>query len=282
MTLMTKETITQKSLDDIERLTVQAGRVIMQVRERGYEHRIKEDGSPVTDADLLADQMFHARLPSLADEIPIITEETWQPSDDQTEPERYWCIDPLDGTRGFINGGKDFTVNIALIEQRHPVLGIIVAPARAMLWASDGTKAWKRTLTDDLSDYLDYEPITARKTPREHPIVVTDMAHRTPELKAWLERIETAEMLSVGSSLKLCLVAEGSVDLYPKTNRTMEWDTAAGQAIIESAGGQMIGADGTRFYYGKTGRINGYFSAMGTVEGAPPAAWLPPRKPQGA
>lgn len=266
----------------IESLTIAAGNAILRVRENGVARTDKADGSPVTEADLAADRIIIEGLEEIAPGIPAITEETYTASTD-SEPPQYWCVDPLDGTKGFINGGKDFTVNIALIVDRAPVLGVIYAPALGLLWAGHGGSAWRRAITTpsaaaSLDDFSPKEPISVITADLENPAVVATKAHRGPALEAWIDQLNVRDSIAVGSSLKFCTIAEGKADLYPRIGPTMEWDTAAGQAIVEAAGGRVLGADGQRFGYGKPGRLNGYFAAMARIDGALPDSWIPPHE----
>lgn len=269
-------------MNNIEALTIKAGNAIMVVRAKGVERTDKADGSPVTEADLAADRIIIEGLEAIAPGVPAITEETYNVSTDH-EPEAYWCVDPLDGTKGFINGGKDFTVNIALIVNRAPVLGVIYAPALGTLWAGHGQQAWKRDIASpsadaSLNDFSKPETIAVITADLENPAVVATRAHRGPALEAWIETLNVRDSIAVGSSLKFCTIAEGQADLYPRIGPTMEWDTAAGQAIVEAAGGRVLGAGGQRFSYGKPGRLNGYFAAMAGIDGVPPENWIPPHE----
>lgn len=274
-------TIDPGRLHHIEALAVKAGNAILEVRQRGVDSTRKSDGSPVTEADLAADRIIIDGLRDLEPAIPAITEETYT-GRDETEPPAYWCVDPLDGTKGYINGGRDFTVNIALVENRAPTLGVIYAPATGELWAGMNGAAHKRQADPGLEHTLDTmgqpRPIQARKARTERPDVVATRAHRTPMLEEWIGRLDIAQHISIGSSLKFCTIAEGRADLYPRISPTMEWDTAAGQAILVAAGGRVMASNGSAFGYGKPGRVNGYFVAIARMEGDPPRTWLPPRE----
>ncbi len=266
----------------IESLSVEAGNAILQAREKGIEATDKPDGSPVTEADLAADRIIIEGLDRIAPGIPAVTEETYTAAADH-EAEEYWCVDPLDGTKGFINGGKNFTVNIALIANRTPQLGVIYAPALGVLWAGHRDTAWRREIKSPsaeakLEDFTPVHTINVLTANLEHPTVVATRSHRGPKLEAWIESLNVRDAIAVGSSLKFCTIAEGKADLYPRTGSTMEWDTAAGQAIVEAAGGRVLNADGKRFGYGKPDRRNGYFAAMARIDGAPPANWIPPQE----
>ncbi len=270
-------------ITDIETIAITAGHAVMAIRERGFDKSVKADGSPVTEADLAADNIINTCLDDLTPNTPRITEETWDGNN--TEPVSYWCVDPVDGTKGFINGGRDFTVNIALIQNRFPVLGVIYAPAHGTIWAGGcldhAPRSWRRqalTATPplNLDAFTPAIDIHVRNADRQHPAVVATKAHRSPALEAWINRLSAASSIAVGSSLKFCELATGNADLYPRIGPTMEWDTAAGQAILEAAGGTMIGPDGARFAYGKPGRVNTPFAAMGHVDGIIPDHWHPP------
>lgn len=266
----------QSLMVPVEHLAMDAGRRILEIRGKGATVETKPDGSPVSDADLAADEMICRGLERLTPSIPIISEETWTEESDN-QPDCYWCVDPLDGTRGFLNGGGDFTVNIALVSDKHPVLGVIMAPARQMIWLSDGHVAVKRYWEDaSQPDPSPQQIITTRKTSPEKPVVITTMSKRNQLLQTWLDLLNPGAYLSVGSSLKFCVLAEGKADLYPRIGTTMEWDTAAGQAILEAAGGTMIDDTGKRFSYGKARRRNAQFTAMGSWDHPVPANWLPP------
>lgn len=266
----------------IEEISIEAGNAAMMLRQKGFSKSDKADGSPVTEADLAADAIITSGLSALAPKLPSITEETFL-DNGQDEPDEYWCIDPIDGTKGFINGTPDFTVNIALIKNRYPVLGVIYAPALGVLWAGHNSKAWKRQAKSPSSEMtLDTMgaviPIMARDADTSAPKIVATKAHRSDALNEWINKLDADSSTAVGSSLKFCVIAEGLADLYPRIGPTMEWDTAAGQAILEASGGQMIGHDEARFFYGKPNRRNGYFSAMAKITNSIPPLWVPPRE----
>ncbi len=263
----------------IEEITIEAGNAVMRIRQDGYNKDQKADGSPITEADLAADAIIIRALTALNPDIPAITEETWN-ADTDLDPDAYWCVDPIDGTKGFINGSPDFTVNIGLIKNNYPVLGVIYAPALGTIWTGYDGKAWMRKNDGEGDKTLGLmgvaTAISARNINPNTPDIVATRAHRGQMLDSWINRLNPATSIAVGSSLKFCTLAEGHADLYPRIGPTMEWDTAAGQAILEAAGGTMVGGNGARFYYGKKGRLNGVFSAIGKVNGAIPQNWLPP------
>ena len=272
---MPDRTTRTRLIEPIERLALRAGAEILTLVESGITHNTKPDGSPVTNADAAADAIILEGLCDLTPEWQAITEESWQGTPPPHDAP-YWCVDPLDGTKGFLNGGKDYTVNIALIHEHYPVLGVIVAPALGMLWASDGETAWVYGCLQDSEE--ESRPIQARICNTASPIVITTRSRRghSDIFDAWLKRLAPRATLSAGSSLKFCHLATGEADFYPRISPTMEWDTAAGQAILEAAGGAVIDSTGARFSYGKAGLKNGYFAAMGQLNAPIPAAWHPP------
>ena len=248
-------------IDLFERLAREAGAAIMAVRAGGIDVERKDDDSPVTQADRAAERIILDGLRAAHPDIPIVAEEEASAG---LAPERvgrrFILVDPLDGTKEFVRGGEDFTVNIALIEDGAPVTGVVLVPATGRLYAGDGDGA-----------RLDGAAIACRPCP-DRPAIVASKSHRTAETNAWIARIEaargTCETVSVGSSLKFCLLAEGRADLYPRFGRTMEWDTAAGDAVLRAAGGMTYHPDGRTFDYGKHGHgdeafANGFFIAVG-------------------
>ncbi len=269
----------------IEEISIVAGNLALEYRKKGFGIRYKADGSPVTEADLTADELIRQGLRYLYPDIAAITEETWDEEGDP-KPETYWCVDPIDGTRGFISGSDEFTINIGLIDQHYPVLGVIYAPALAQIWTGGYGKAWMREASIPhpnmgLECMHPPQALKTRSTPSNHPDIVATKNSRNAKLKKWIEGLNAKSAISVGSSLKFCTIAEGKADLYPRISPTMEWDTAAGQAIVEAAGGCVLNPQGARFSYGKPQRMNGHFAAMGVTAENAPLNWLaPPNAPQ--
>jgi 3'(2'), 5'-bisphosphate nucleotidase len=227
--------------------------------------RQKADASPVTVADEAAEKIILADLAAIAPGVPVVAEEAAAAGVVPAVSERFFLVDPLDGTREFVSLRDEFTVNVALIENGEPVLGVVFAPARHELFWGD-VKAGK-------AGRIDADPdgtmpsmgtsISARVAPATGLVVVASRSHRTPETDAWLANYPVGEFLSIGSSLKFCLVATGKADLYPRLGTTMEWDTAAGHAVLTAAGGSVTDLDGKPFRYGKPGFKNGNFVAKG-------------------
>ena len=223
----------------------------------------KADGSPVTEADLVAHQAILERLARDCPGIPVVSEEdAAHRSPDPTE--RFILVDPLDGTREFISRNGEFTVNIALVEAGCPVAGVVLAPALGRVWAGAvGAGAQMRAVGDAA-----WQPILCRQPAQDGVVCVASRSHRDATTDAFLAEQTVAGLRSVGSSLKFCLVAEGQADVYPRFGPTMEWDTAAGHAVLEAAGGRVLCPDGAPFRYGKPNWRNGPFIGWGA---APPA-----------
>ena len=218
----------------------------------------KADDSPVTLADREAEALILTRLSELYPDVQAVAEEQ---SEANGKPEltgdRYWLIDPLDGTRGFVQGKESFTVNIALIESGRPVAGVVSAPATSLTWRSaPGGGAQMRRYGEV------WRAIQVRDRPNEG-LALLSHSVTDEEATRLAARHGCSEWQGVDSSLKFCLIAEGRFDAYPRTGPTSEWDTAAGQAVLEAAGGRVLGADGQPLAYGKPGFLNGPFVAMG-------------------
>lgn len=246
-------------LDEAVSLARKAGDEILTVYAGDIDVRMKDDDSPVTDADGRAEAVILRGLASLTPEIPVVAEES---VDDGVVPAAdgsFWLVDPLDGTKEFISRNGEFTVNIALVERGVPVLGVVYAPALNRLYAgADGVGAFSQG---------ELEPRTAavvRPVPPEGLVVVASRSHGDASaLEQFLEGRKVANAVTAGSSLKFCLIATGEADLYPRLGRTMEWDTAAGHAVLRAAGGRVACLCGTELRYGKQGFENPHFVAAG-------------------
>ena len=234
----------------------EAGARIVEIARRGARVREKADSSPVTDADEAANRLLVARLSALAPGIPVVAEESAAP--DVTAAARFWLVDPLDGTREFIAGRDEYTVNVALVVHGAPVLGVVGVPARGLCFAGvAGAGAWRS------ADGGAPCAIAARVPPADGETALASRSHLDPETEAWLAGAGAARVVRAGSALKFCLLAEGAADVYPRFGRTMEWDTAAGHAILAAAGGSVRGLDGAPLAYGKPGFENPPFIARG-------------------
>ncbi len=256
-------------LDDEDLLSVlrliaeRAGKVILAyyVENEEFEVRRKADASPVTEADEAAEAFILQALETLTPDIPVVAEEAMAAG---IQPDisggLFWLVDPLDGTKEFISRNGEFTVNIALIQDGEPVAGVVHAPAMAMTWAGAGAGSAVFSQTDQPPMEM-----SARKLPEDGVVVVASRRHGAiQDLDRFLADYDVAEQMEAGSSLKFCLVASGKVDLYPRFGRTMEWDTAAGHAVLLAAGGSVTRADdGSRLSYGKPNFENPHFIARG-------------------
>ena len=241
---------------------IEAGKKILDVFHKPIDVRHKQDHSPVTLADEQAEAIIKKRLAEITPNIPVIAEEGFAAGEKaDTSQTYYYLVDPLDGTREFVNKRNGFTVNIALMENHQPIFGMIYQPTEDLLYyGMQGGGAWKVT---SLAEGGHTQPILASATATEPLRIVASLSHLSEETKTFLNRFPNAELVHMGSSLKLCLVAEGKADLYPRFGTTMEWDTAAGQAIVEAAGGQVLDEHLQRFSYGKNGLKNGTFYVIG-------------------
>lgn len=250
-----------------EELAIKAGAEIMDVRAKGVTAESKADQSPVTEADNRAEAVILQGLRATFPDIPVVAEEeaaAGRVPDTGAAP--FILVDPLDGTKEFIGGKTDFTVNIALVDRNFPIAGLVYAPARNRMWTGMPGRAESATV-DDSGAISDRMPISGA-TIAEPVRVVASKSHRTPETDTFIARFPGAETVSVGSSLKFCLLAQGEADLYPRFGRTMEWDTAAGDAVLRAAGGRTVNPDGSAFLYGKRNQghdsdfANGWFIAV--------------------
>jgi 3'(2'), 5'-bisphosphate nucleotidase len=240
-------------------LARRAGAIILAVRERGFETLHKEDRTPVTEADHQAELLIVAGLRAATPGIPVIAEEETAAGVAQGSGAEYWLVDPLDGTREFAAGRDEFTVNIGLIRDGKPALGVVALPAVGELFGGivATRTAWKR-------DRAGERPISARVPPPEGLTVLASRHYATDErLTAFLASRPVASVTHIGSAMKIARVAEGAADLYPRLGRTMEWDTAGPQAVLEAAGGRMLDMAGVPLGYAKPGWENPHFVCLG-------------------
>lgn len=256
-----KETYYQRLINPVCDLSIAAGHRIMEFYRSGeHETVIKADHSPVTDADIAAHHMIVENLRRWAPDIPIVSEENAsQP--DVAKAKHFWLVDPLDGTKSFIRRSDEFTVNIALMEGDRPVFGAIYIPVTDTLYYGSEAYGAFRQKPNDAPRH-----IRARTQPEEGATVLVSQSHNTAATDAFMENLTVAETMRASSSLKFCLVAEGTADVYPRYGRTMEWDTAAGHAIINAAGGRVETTDGKPLLYGKPGFENDGFIVWGAEE----------------
>jgi 3'(2'), 5'-bisphosphate nucleotidase len=245
-------------LERVVEIARHAGVAIMEVYGTAFDVRGKSDASPVTAADEKAEALIVPALEALAPGVPVVAEEAVAAGRVPVVDSLFWLVDPLDGTKEFISRNGEFTVNIALVADGVPVLGVVLAPAIGRLFAGvAGVGAW----TEDESGR---RPIRCRAVPDEGLTVVASRSHGdAAALDAFLAGRPVARLANAGSSLKLCLVATGEADLYPRLGRTMEWDIAAGHAVLAAAGGRVDCLDGRALRYGKPGFDNPHFAASG-------------------
>jgi len=245
-------------LDVLQQAARDAGAAIMDVYASDFEAIEKSDGSPVTAADTAAEKVIIPILEKLEPNTVIISEENAE-SHSVKAPERYWLVDPLDGTKEFLkrDGKGSFTVNIALIEHGIPILGVVFAPALDRMFVGKLGEGAKEQSGGEWRD------ITIRDIPDTGAVAVASLSHRDEKTDNWLSDHNITDAISIGSSLKFCLVAAGEADVYPRFGPTMEWDTGAGDAVLRAAGGVVYHAEGGVFQYGKVDYRNGAFIACG-------------------
>jgi len=254
--------------DEIARIfgqiAVDAGVPIMNFFESDGETRRKSDGSPVTDADVASEKLILAALALHFPDIPVVSEEAASDGVVPDVGDRFILVDPLDGTREFARRRTEFAVNIGLIDQGIAVAGAIFAPALGQLWIG-GHRAYALSVMpgERLTEARDSRRISTRTPPAEALKAVASRSHPDRQTGEFIDRLAIEDRISAGSSLKFCLVAEGRADIYPRFGPTMEWDVAAGDAILRAAGGLMVTGTGARFHYGKEGYHTGSFIALG-------------------
>jgi 3'(2'), 5'-bisphosphate nucleotidase len=236
----------------------EAGEAIRAVRRRGFEVAHKGDASPVTEADHAAERIILDALARAAPGVPVIAEEEVAAGRIPAHEELYFLVDPLDGTKEFVRGGDDYTVNIGLIEGGQPALGVVLAPEQGRLFSGlVGQGAWVE------ASGAPRQPLRVR-SPGDDLIAVASKSHFTQNTADYLVSLGLAcERVSVGSSLKFCILAEAEADIYPRLSPTSEWDTAAGHAVLLGAGGAVAAPDGTSLGYGKPAFLNRGFLATG-------------------
>ncbi|MFO7705894.1 MAG: 3'(2'),5'-bisphosphate nucleotidase CysQ [Halopseudomonas sp.] len=249
-------------LDGLLQIVARAGAETLNWWQKPLTVTDKADASPVTAADLAAHQIIVDGLQRLTPDIPVLSEEDAAiPLAQRRHWQRFWLVDPLDGTKEFIAGSDEFTVNIALIEHGQVRFGVVGIPARnSLFWGGKGLGAWR-------SQHGQSAQAIQCRAAGEPLVVVASRRHTSPEQEALLAHLQTqgnVERVNVGSSLKFCLLAEGRADLYPRYAPTCQWDTGAAQAVLEGAGGQVLGLNGQRFSYPQRDTwLNPHFIAMG-------------------
>ncbi len=243
------------NIEDIKKIALKAGSTIMEIYNKDFMIEYKDDKSPLTEADKRSNEIICEALKKLYPQIPIMSEENKQTEYEiRKDWEYYWCIDPIDGTKEFIKKNGEFTVNIALIHKNTPVLGVVYAPAIDNMYSAK----------KDEGSFLNGQklPLRINNTPKEKLFVVASKSHLSKETQEFIDKLDSKqiEQVSKGSSLKLCMVAEGSADIYPRLAPTMEWDTAAADAVVREAGkmAYQYGSD-TPVVYNKEDLLNPWF-----------------------
>ncbi len=250
-------------LDEVRAIAADAGHRIMEIYQRDYTVLTKDDGSPLTEADRAAHTLIVSRLKALTPDTPVLSEESAQASyEGRAGWNSFWLVDPLDGTKEFIKRNGEFTVNIALIVGQSPVLGVVAAPAVGVTyWACQGQGAFKQDHGGTV------QPIKARDYRGGKARVVASRSHPGKQLAKFLANVAQAqgepETLSMGSALKLCLVADGTADVYPRFGPTSEWDTAAAHCVVNIAGARISAMDKAPLRYNKRSLLNPWFIVSG-------------------
>jgi 3'(2'),5'-bisphosphate nucleotidase len=249
---MPSSPIGDRRLQNMIDAALAGARVVMTVYKTDFSVARKVDDSPVSEADLGSEKAIAAVLAETMAGISIVAEEEAAAGELPKVGKSFLLVDPLDGTKEFISRNGEFTVNIALIDDGVPKAGVVLAPALSLAYAGNAVGAFKGTISSELEGIGDWSPIHVRPA-IEHPVAVASRSHMNPATATALSQAACGEHRSIGSSLKFCLLAEGEADFYPRLGPTMEWDTAAGDAVLRAAGGSVVTLDGEPLRYGKVG-----------------------------
>ena len=252
--------------EQLARIALDAGKLVMDIYSTDFDVERKDDASPVTEADQKAEDLILAALAEADPDLDVIAEESVAAGRIPDHDVRFALVDPLDGTKEFINKNGQFTVNIAIIEHGKPVMGVVYAPALNRLFLAESPdRAWQAEVKpgEAVPGSDARLPLHIRKAPEDGLTAIASKSHRSVETDEFLARFDVNEIISAGSSLKFCLVGAGEADIYPRMGRTMEWDTAAGHAIVHYAGGNVTDMDGNELQYGKPGFENPHFIVKG-------------------
>lgn len=250
---------------DLANIASTAGAAVMKVYSEGFNVTDKDDGSPLTEADLAADEIVDQGLKALAPGIPILSEESAETTSPDSLGEQFFVVDPLDGTREFVAQNGDFSINIALVDHGDPIVGVVYAPAHGKMWFAGETAYASHVKPGETIDPASVRPINTCAEPQQTVRAVASRSHRDKKTDAFLHKLTKCNTVTIGSALKFCLVAEGKADVYPRYSPTMVWDTAAGIAVLKAAGGMVLDEEGAplKVRYGKHGWRNGAFTAWG-------------------
>ncbi|MGH6875850.1 MAG: 3'(2'),5'-bisphosphate nucleotidase CysQ [Rhizomicrobium sp.] len=259
---------TTQSAIGLARIAWRAGEILLRhYAAEAVAERRKQDHSPVTDADEEAERFILEELDKHAPGVPVIAEEEAAAGRVQEIGRHFFLVDPLDGTKEFLSRNGEFTVNIGEIVDGRPVRGVVFAPAKSRLFLGEESSGASELATQPgaVPDFSLLRTIAARRAPADGLVAVASRSHRDAKTDEYLARFPVKEFVGAGSSLKFCIVAAGEADLYPRLGRTMEWDTAAGHAVLAAAGGSVTTIDGRPFVYGKTEEkfANPFFVARG-------------------
>jgi 3'(2'), 5'-bisphosphate nucleotidase len=236
-------------------LSVTAGKEIMAIYASDFSAKAKGDLTPVTEADEAAERIILSGLAKIDGSIPVISEEAASAGSIPEVAQKFFLVDPLDGTKEFISKNGEFTVNIALVENGMPVKGVVYAPAlKRIFWGEKEVGAAQGTIEPGTTPM--WTRLGVRPSPADGVTVVASRSHRDAATEEYLKSVKVKSLCSAGSSLKFCLIAAAEADLYPRFGRTMEWDTAAGHAVLLAAGGKVMTVEGPVLAYGK--RARGY------------------------
>ena len=261
----------EKNILELLNIAIDAGKEILNIYNDEIIVNSKEDKSPITQADINSNDLIVNRLKKLESNIPILTEESVVEWKNRKDWINYWLIDPLDGTKEFINRNGEFTVNISLIENNYPIFGIIYSPVKSLLYyALKNNGCYKLKTNSNLSTLKDFNKINIHKEKNITTKVIGSRSHSSKEFLNWVEKKFTNfELITIGSSLKFCILAEGKADIYPRFGPTSEWDIAAGHIILEEAGGKLKTIDNKDILYNtKDDILNPHFIAYGNLSKA--------------
>ena len=258
----------QEVILDILNIAIDAGKEILKIYKKNFNVDLKADNSPITEADINSNNLIKKRLIEIEKKIPILTEESLVNWETRRVWKKYWLIDPLDGTKEFVNRNGEFTVNISLIENNLPIFGVIYAPEKSLLYYGiKNNGSYKLITQDNINTLTEFKKININKNIASKIKIIGSRSHSNKDFHAWVEKnFSQYELISIGSSLKFCLLAEGTADIYPRLGPTSEWDIAAGHVILEEAGGKLKSFDNTEILYNtKENIINPNFLAYGNV-----------------
>jgi 3'(2'), 5'-bisphosphate nucleotidase len=252
--------------EDLAQIALKAGRLLQKLQTASGNHRIKSDGSPTTQADLAAEHLIIEALGAMWPGIPVIAEET---SNAEQPDAFFFLVDPLDGTRDYISGTGEYSVNIALVQGNRPIASVVSAPALGRIWIAGETA--REGSIPDRDGSIAWKSVHVRPAPADDLVALVSRRHGDTATEACLETLSIGTRRMASSSVKFCLIASGEADVYVRCGPTMEWDTAAGDHILSCAGGCVIGVGGATLTYGHEDRgyLNGAFAALGDSALAP-------------